>query len=108
VWLRQSRFRIVLGPLARPQFERVAPGGVAVAALVALVRGYVGDELSWEVLLKLRSDAVPGLRLGCGLLGQTSWLAPAHAGLNDDLSFDPMSQLAATHDAEPSNLHAAT
>jgi type VI secretion system protein ImpH len=108
VWLRQSRFRVVLGPLARHQFERVAPGGAAVAALVALVRGYAGDELSWEVLLKLESDAVPGLRLGACLLGQTSWLSPARNGLNDDLLFEPMSQLGLAHAAERSSLHTPT
>ena len=89
VWMRQSRFRIVLGPLTRPQFESVAPGGAAIPILDALVRAYVGDELSWEVQLKLESAVVPGLRLGHSLLGQSSWLSPARAGLNDDLLFEP-------------------
>jgi type VI secretion system protein ImpH len=92
VWARQTRFRIVLGPLTRRQFECMAPGAAAVAMLAALVRGYVGDELSWELQLKLESAAVPGLRLGAGLLGHSSWLAPALAGSNDDLVFEPLPQ----------------
>ena len=91
VWLRQSRFRVVLGPLTREQFERVAPGGPDVAALVALVRGYAGDELNWDLLLRLRHDAVPAFQLGVATLGQATWLHTAAAAVSDDLIYQPLS-----------------
>jgi type VI secretion system protein ImpH len=90
VWLCESRFRIVLGPLTRSQFNRVSPGGASLPALVALVRGYAGDELHWDLRLTLRPDAVPALVLGEATLGQTSWLgAAAYQQVSDDLLFDP-------------------
>jgi type VI secretion system protein ImpH len=89
VWLRQSRFRIVLGPLTRAQFERLAPGGVDVAALIALVRTYVGDELGWDLLLKLRQDAVPTFALGVAVLGKATWLQTSTAAVSDDLLYQP-------------------
>jgi type VI secretion system protein ImpH len=87
VWLRQCRFRVVLGPLTRAELDRVAPGGEAVAALVALVRGYVGDELGWDLILKLNRDAAPSCRLGEAELGQTTWLCVASQTAGDDLVF---------------------
>jgi type VI secretion system protein ImpH len=87
VWLRQSRFRLVLGPLGRAEFNRVARGGEPVAALAALVRGYVGDELGWELLLKLSHDALPNFRLGEAELGHTTWLHVASHAISDGRVF---------------------
>jgi type VI secretion system protein ImpH len=89
VWLSQSRFRIVLGPLRRGQFDRVSPGGSDLPALVALVRGYAGDELHWDLRLCLRPDAVPAFVLGGTILGQTSWLCGSAPAPSDDMVFDP-------------------
>ncbi|HEY2735841.1 MAG TPA: type VI secretion system baseplate subunit TssG [Polyangiales bacterium] len=95
VWLRQSRFRIVLGPLTRAEFDRVAPGGAALAALVALVRGYAGDELKWDLRLKLKLEAVPDFQLGASSLGQSTWLGGGAAlAPSDDLVFDPQAETA--------------
>jgi type VI secretion system protein ImpH len=90
VWLRQERFRIVLGPLTRPQFERVAPGGPGLPALMALVRGYAGDALRWDLRLELRDDAQTTMQLGAAVLGQTAWLWSAGGSVHqDDLIFEP-------------------
>jgi type VI secretion system protein ImpH len=89
VYLVQERFRVVLGPLTRREFQRVAPGGEALPALVALVRGYAGDQLRWDLRLELQPEAVPGLELGVAVIGQTAWLWSSGDAPQDDLVFDP-------------------
>jgi len=76
VWGAQSRFRIVVGPMALQQFERFLPGSTALKQLAAMVRGYVGFELQWDLQLILKRSEVPGAQLGTGTrLAWTSWLA---------------------------------
>jgi type VI secretion system protein ImpH len=76
VWGAQSRFRIVVGPMALKQFERFLPGSTALTQLAAIVRGYVGFELQWDLQLILKRGEVPGAQLGTATrLGWTSWLA---------------------------------
>lgn len=76
VWGAQSRFRIVVGPLALEKFERFLPGSTALKQLAAMVRGYVGFELQWDLQLILKRGEVPGAQLGTGTrLAWTSWLA---------------------------------
>jgi len=56
-----------------------------------LVRNYIGDELSWDVLLILLREEVPSTTLGtAGRLGWTSWLgARAHDDDAADLVLEP-------------------
>ena len=76
VWGAQSRFRIVVGPMSLKQFERFLPGSAALKQLAAMVRGYVGFELQWDLQLILKRSEVPGAQLGTGTrLAWTSWLA---------------------------------
>jgi type VI secretion system protein ImpH len=76
VWGAQSRFRIVVGPMGLPAFERFLPGSAALKQLAAIVRGYVGFELQWDLQLILKRGEVPGAQLGTGTcLGWTSWSA---------------------------------
>jgi hypothetical protein len=52
--------------------------------LVALVRGYVGDDLQWDVQLTLKRQETPPLGLGIlGHLGWSTWL------LRDPIARDP-------------------
>jgi len=92
VWDRQSKFRIILGPLSLEQYRRLLPGGETLPRLVAVVRNYVGDELQWDANLVLRREEVPGLRLGrAGQLGWTAWLSSGTPARDaDDLHLDPM------------------
>jgi type VI secretion system protein ImpH len=86
VWGAQSRFRIVVGPLGLPAFERFLPGSAALQQLTAIVRGYVGFELQWDLQLILKRSEVPGAQLGMGTrLGWTSWSAsgPQASDAND-------------------------
>jgi type VI secretion system protein ImpH len=89
VWLAQGKFRVVLGPLTRHQFDRVSQGGAELPRLIALIRGYAGDALRWDLRLQLRPDAVPTLQLGTARLGQSAWLWSIGALPQDDLIFDP-------------------
>ena len=78
-WQAQHKFRIVLGPLARDDYERFLPGGDSLPRLTAWVRNYVGDSLDWDLQLKLRPEAVPALTLGGrhgagARLGLTTWV----------------------------------
>jgi type VI secretion system protein ImpH len=91
VWLVQNRFRVVLGPLSRLQFNRVSPGGPDVAALTSLIRSYVGDGMRWDFRLRLLPEAVPTLQLGAAIIGQTSWLWSTGEEPQDDLIFEPLS-----------------
>jgi type VI secretion system protein ImpH len=90
-WERQYKFRLTLGPLGYANYERFLPGHDNPARLRALVRNFIGQELTWDVRLVLRRDQVPGLRLdGRGRLGWTTWLASAPPpGDPDDLVVSP-------------------
>lgn len=77
---RQSRFRLVLGPLPLDRYLRFTPEGVDLPLLVAWVRAFVGHEFFWDLELQLRADSVPPTRLlGClqpgPRLGWSTWLA---------------------------------
>lgn len=91
VWDRQSRFRVRVGPLGMGDYERLLPGGASLARVVAVVRNYTGDQLSWDLNPVLKRTEIPPLRLGTGRLGWTTWLTsrpPAKDG--DDLLLDAM------------------
>ena len=85
-------FRVTV-KIQRHQFNRVSPGGPDVAALTALIRGYVGDGMRWDLRLRLLPEAVPTLQLGSAIIGQTSWLWSTGEEPQDDLIFDPMGLL---------------
>ena len=95
VWDRQYKFRIIFGPLDRDDFERLLPGGEYLPRLLALVRNYAGDELSWDVSLILKKDQVPPLELGGnGRLGWSTWtISGTPAKDADDLYLHPMRHL---------------
>lgn len=79
---RQSRFRLVIGPLDLPGYLRLTPQGSAsgkdLPALVELVRSFIGFEYEWEVELLIQANAAPPCRLGDGAqLGWSSWMGHA-------------------------------
>ena len=64
-----------LGPFGLSDYERLLPGGVSLALVVAVVRNYIGDQLSWDLNPILKREEIPPIRLdGTGLLGWTTWL----------------------------------
>jgi type VI secretion system protein ImpH len=74
-WHVQSRFRVVIGPLAFRDYERFLPRGRSSRALHDLIRLYVGVEQSWEIKLVLKKEEVPLAWLGNSVwLGWSWWL----------------------------------
>jgi type VI secretion system protein ImpH len=74
-WQRQSKFRIVFGPLREDDFHSLLPGGARLKRLVALVRNYTGDSLNWDVRLHPEDRVTRPFSLGrSARLGWTSWL----------------------------------
>jgi type VI secretion system protein ImpH len=74
-WQRQSKFRVVLGPLDEDAFESMLPGGTRLPQLVAIVRNYVGDSLNWDVRLRLRRRVDRPFNLGRhSRLAWSTWL----------------------------------
>ncbi len=94
VWSRSSKFRIRIGPLSLPEYERLLPGGSSLARLKAIVRNYLGDYLDWDVNLVLKREEVPKAVLGKSTrLGQTSWIGTLETMEDaDDLYLDPKIQ----------------
>jgi type VI secretion system protein ImpH len=90
VWDRQSKFRVRIGPLGLKDYERMLPGGDSLARVIAVVRNYTGDQLSWDLNLILKRAEVPPVRLGgAGRLGWTTWLTSRPLARDgDDLLLD--------------------
>jgi type VI secretion system protein ImpH len=92
VFQRTQKFRVVLGPLARPEFEGLLPGSKRLESLAHLVRAYVGDELTWDLRLIMRPEERRQMALGRGSrLGYDAWLGGNHAaGVGtEELLVDP-------------------
>ncbi|GGM08406.1 type VI secretion system baseplate subunit TssG [Pseudooceanicola nanhaiensis] len=100
VWSRGAKFRLRIGPLSLPEYERLLPGGASLGRLRAIVRSYAGDALDWDVNLVLRAGETPAPILGQAVrLGQTSWIGTRHSGRDaDDLYLEPGLQAGAAGD----------
>jgi type VI secretion system protein ImpH len=96
VYDRQSKFRVIVGPVALEEHRRFLPGGDLLAELLELVRRYVGDELRWDLRLILREADRRATILGSvGVLGQTANLGQSDGGVAtfQDLMIDPAEYL---------------
>jgi len=91
-WNRQEKFRVVLGPLDRAQFQRMLPGGPSLDTLTDLVRNYAGDELHWDLRLFLEEQVDEPWHLQGSRLGWTSWLGRPGPGRREDLVLDPRAE----------------
>jgi type VI secretion system protein ImpH len=79
---RQGRFRIRVGPLSLAGFLDLLPGagGRALPALSACVRGFVGRELDWSLLLLVRAVELRFTALGGPqALARDAWLGDPRA-----------------------------
>lgn len=74
VWDRQSKFRIVVGPIDHEGYCQLLPGGSSIRRMVDWVRNYTGDALEWDIRLVLKKEEIPPFTLGGRRLGWTSWL----------------------------------
>jgi type VI secretion system protein ImpH len=91
VWGCQHKFRIRFGPLNLNEYLSLLPDGYRIDQLIAVIRNYIGDELSWDVNLVLNKDQVPSAQLGeVTRLGWTSWLGQRNVDNDaDDLRLNP-------------------
>ena len=91
VWACQHKFRIRFGPLNLYEYLSLLPDGYRLEQLIAIIRNYIGDELSWDVNLVLKKDQVPSAQLGeTTHLGWTSWLGERSSDHDaDDLRLNP-------------------
>lgn len=91
-WDRQSKFRVVVGPVALADYRRFLPGGDHLTRLIELVQRYAGLEAQWDARLILREADRGGAILGVvGVLGQTSNLGQGDGGAAsfENFSIDP-------------------
>ena len=100
-WQRQTKFRVVLGPLKQDDFQSLLPGSPRLQRLRALVRNYVGDSLNWDLRLFLDKRVSQPFRLDrITRLGWTSWLGHCPEGEGrEDLIFNPHPEPAAESSA---------
>jgi type VI secretion system protein ImpH len=91
VWSCQHKFRIRFEALSLEEYVSLLPSGQRIEQMIAVVRNYVGDELSWDVNLSLKKEQVPSVRLGgYSQLGWTAWLGQRHSDKDaDDLKLNP-------------------
>lgn len=92
VWDRQSKFRLVLGRMSLPEFQRFLPAGESLPRLISIVRNYAGDELQWDLNLILMKEETPATQLGVqAQLGWTTWLIDNKPDDDvDEVCLDPM------------------
>jgi type VI secretion system protein ImpH len=75
VWDRQNKFRVIMGPVGAHDMQRLLPGTVTHRRLIEWVNLYTGGVLDWEVELRVKPEAAPGIRLdGSARLARTSWV----------------------------------
>ena len=79
IWDYQSKFRVVLGALKFVEFQAFLPNGTAYKPLLSIIRFMTGEELDFEVQLKLKAKEVPSTILTTRakrrpMLGWTSFL----------------------------------
>jgi type VI secretion system protein ImpH len=80
VWDCAGKFRVVFGPVGYATFERFLPGRESLERLVAIVRTWTSDELSWDVQVILKQAEVPGTKLDARSgLGWNTWLLGGRA-----------------------------
>lgn len=77
LWDVRSQFRIAIGPMDFPSFQRFLPTGTDWPAICELVRFYVGMEFDFDIELSLESESAPtwtlSLDTDAGRLGWTTW-----------------------------------
>ena len=74
-WQRQYKFRLIVGPMDLPDYEKLLPGQEKAVLIADVVANYLGYEMTYDTNLVLKKEQVPRTLLGSyGQLGWTTWL----------------------------------
>ncbi|MDX2022639.1 MAG: type VI secretion system baseplate subunit TssG [Deltaproteobacteria bacterium] len=87
-WMVQHKFRVVLGPLPPGGQREYLPGSERLSRVAQLVASYVGDELRWDLKLKLRNPEATRLGIS-GNLGWTAFLTQQSGREDNSLILEP-------------------
>lgn len=89
-WFAQGKISIILGPLDRSQLYKFSPGTSALKALDEIVRLYVGFEINYDFIIRIkRSDLPNRIKLTNKkppIIGWNTWLSSnpnQHYGKNE-------------------------
>lgn len=74
----QHTAKISLGPLPAPQYQAYQPDGERLAALLAICRDYVGQQVLFDVDLNIITQPDMSGRLGQARLSKDGWLKAGH------------------------------
>lgn len=87
-WMVQHKFRVVLGPLPPGAQREYLPGSEKLLRTAKLVSSYVGDELRWDLKLKLKQ--AEATRLGhSGSLGWNAFLTQISGSGENSVVLEP-------------------
>jgi type VI secretion system protein ImpH len=87
-WMVQHKFRVVLGPLPPGAQREYLPGSEKLLLTTRLVASYIGDELRWDLKLKLKQ--AEATRLGhSGSLGWTAFLTQISGSGDNTVVLEP-------------------
>lgn len=92
VWQCDQKFRLVIGPVDNKTYHALLPGGDMLPRLEALVRGYIGEQLDWDIRLLANAEVRQPMLLSRrgGRLGFNSWLGPRpQIQPKQDVVFEP-------------------
>ena len=94
-WFAQGKIRIILGPLNKWQLDHFAPGTKTITRLNEFVRIYVGMEIDYDFIIRVkRSDIPDKIQLSKDkppIIGWNTWLAQkAKPQLQSDNTLDIM------------------
>jgi len=86
IWDQQAKFKLRIGPLSFPEFNRFLPDGELYRPLVQMTRYASGQEFDFDIQLVLKAPEVPWCRLGDkrARLGFSTWLKVAEFERDDD------------------------
>ncbi|CAM3798373.1 Type VI secretion protein [Bordetella sputigena] len=91
IWDRQSKFRLVAGPIGKRDMRRLLPGTDSHRRLIEWVELYTGGLLHWDLELRVAPEAAACMRFdGNARLAYTSWLgAGGKPGKSPTLRIQP-------------------
>ena len=78
-WFAQGKIRVILGPLGKRQLGYFAPGTKAIKLLNELVQLYVGMEIDYDFVIRVKRSDIPNktqlTKHKKPIMGWNTWLA---------------------------------